>query len=601
MGPQELYWLIYLCVLLCVNVCLVDLSLGRRYSAGVTAASWAGLILVPVVVTALLQDVPPFFSDLWPNRTVPRAGIPLLILPLFPLIGSRLLYDGGNGSVVSAAMYSYILSATVCGLVCIALADVTCAVTGIEGSDRMVLLPASVVAGTVLVACFRGRMRSEITGFCLSGGNGLRKFSRISVLMGVSVHMCMYLCLFEFGYENRAVTILTMMMAVLFLATMDMMLMTMNEASSKARIDAELGAAHDLQASVLCSDVPPWMPGVAVSACMEPAKTVGGDFYDSFPVDDHRMAFVVADVSDKGVPAALFMMRAHGVVRGCLAGADDLGSAATRVGESLSENNPTCMFATMFIGVLDVDDGALEYVNAGHVDPVLRHGNGDATVLTGPRGPIMGVRRFGYTSGRTVLGRGDVLTVFTDGVTEAPVGDGFYGQGNVTDVLRTCVTPDDAVHRLRRDVLERSDAVTDDLTVLSLSYTPSTRGTFGADPDGAASCMDMVRSVSEGLGPSSGARMELVAEEVAMNIASHSGAGSFTITIQTGDAVTMTFVDDGAPFDPTSVPGIPDGVPPERDGPGGNGVRLIRGMSDGISYTRSSGRNVLTVKIEERK
>ena len=101
MAPLEVYWLVYLCVIEVMTIALIDSSLTRRFDNRRMVLSWFLIAIVPVVITLALQHVPPFFSEFWPNRYVPRAGVPLLFLPLFPAIGSLLLYDDKRTSKIS--------------------------------------------------------------------------------------------------------------------------------------------------------------------------------------------------------------------------------------------------------------------------------------------------------------------------------------------------------------------------------------------------------------------------------------------------------------------------------------------------------------------
>ena len=598
MAPLEVYWLVYLCVIEVMTIALIDSSLTRRFDNRRMVLYWSLIAIVPVVIALALQYVPPFFSEFWPNRYVPRAGVPLLFLPVFPAIGSLLLYDDKRTSKISATMYSYIRIATMCGLFSISISVVaSMLMPSIVGEGRGVLLPLTFIMGLVLIMNTRKGYLGDVGGFYSADTAFARRFARISLFMGISVHMCLYLCLFEYGNNNIAVTILTMMMSILFLAMLRMMVIGMEETSANARFTTELDTASGLQQSVLCSDVPPWMPEIEVEATMHPARSVGGDFYDVFPIDDNRLAFIVADVSDKGIPAALFMMRCHGIVREKLITSGDMDEAMLGISEALSEQNPSCMFVTAFIGVFDLDMKTLEYVNAGHVGPIASI-DGELRILDSNRGPLLGVKKLQYDVGKLDLSDRDSITVFTDGVTEASVNGGFYGMGNMEEVIAGDRHPKEIIEGILSDMKSTVTSIDDDLTIMSIMYRSSSRRSFEANLDGVDSAMDWISGL---IGMSElGLRIQLVAEEVCMNIASHSDATAFTMMYRETEGIEIMFIDDGVPFDMTSVPDLPRGVPPQRDGPGGNGLRLVRKMSDRIAYKRHSGRNILTVYIQNR-
>jgi sigma-B regulation protein RsbU (phosphoserine phosphatase) len=214
-------------------------------------------------------------------------------------------------------------------------------------------------------------------------------------------------------------------------------------------IQKELRLAREIQASML----PTHAPGSAVAspvdvfAAMEPAREVGGDLYDYFYVDRGELCFLVGDVSDKGLHAALFMARTLDIARvvtRLLRGAD--GSTpppeeiVARVNRELCQNNASCMFVTLFFGILDPRSGELRYCNAGHNPPYVIDADGGVGTLDGARGLPLGIKSDAAYNGSTAtLARGKALFVFTDGVTEAANAAGeFYAEERLERRLEGC-------------------------------------------------------------------------------------------------------------------------------------------------------------------
>ncbi len=192
------------------------------------------------------------------------------------------------------------------------------------------------------------------------------------------------------------------------------------EIRAKQHRREEMRAAAEIQQSILPA---PWLragPAARVDlyAEMHPAREIGGDFYDYFLIDANRLAVTVADVSGKGIPAALFMAVSRTVMRG-LASAGDMEDGMAEVNRLLAAQNTACMFVTVFHGVLDLSSGVLRYCNAGHNPPYLLRAEGGRDTL-GATGIPFGIdTEMPYRIDETVLRPGDALFLFSDGITEA--------------------------------------------------------------------------------------------------------------------------------------------------------------------------------------
>jgi len=214
---------------------------------------------------------------------------------------------------------------------------------------------------------------------------------------------------------------------------------------------------------------------------MDPAKEVGGDFYDFFMIDDDRLALVIADVSDKGVPTALFMMSARTILRYRARMGGGPGEILTSANAQLCKDNTMKMFVTVWLGILEISTGRMTCANAGHEYPTVRGGDGKFRVFQDQQGMVIGaMRKARYNDYTLDLAPGDAIFVYTDGVPEANDAAGeMYGMDRLEVALNRVAdqSPEAILHAVRADV----DAFVagakqfDDLTMLCLQYrgTPS--------------------------------------------------------------------------------------------------------------------------------
>ncbi len=197
----------------------------------------------------------------------------------------------------------------------------------------------------------------------------------------------------------------------------------METTAAKERIQGELDAARDIQMGILpAPDACPVRPGFSAHAFLEPAKEVGGDLYDFLTAPDGRQVFVIGDVSGKGVPAALFMAMVVTLCRYAVAQGLSPAEAMMRVNAQLAQNNPGCMFVTLFIAAFDPQTGVLEYANGGHCPPCVVDCEGTTPPfeLEGISGPMVGAfEDVDYEGFTATLAEGQTCLVYTDGVTEA--------------------------------------------------------------------------------------------------------------------------------------------------------------------------------------
>ncbi len=244
--------------------------------------------------------------------------------------------------------------------------------------------------------------------------------------------------------------------------------------AEKERMGVELGLAKKIQASMLPHDFPPFpdRKEVDIYALMEPAREVGGDFYDFFFIDNDHLCFVIADVSGKGIPAALFMMVSKIIIKSCAMLGQSTADIFTKTNEALSKDNQTGMFVTSWLGILEVSTGVITCVNAGHEYPALKRADGDFELIKDKHGFVIGgMEGIKYKEYSLTLNPGDKMFLYTDGVPEATnKKDKMYGTTRMVEALNKNAngTVEDILATVRSDI---SDFVQDaeqfdDLTMM---------------------------------------------------------------------------------------------------------------------------------------
>ena len=253
--------------------------------------------------------------------------------------------------------------------------------------------------------------------------------------------------------------------------------------AKEERVKAELSMASKIQASSL----PDPKSAIADSerfslyADMKPAKTVGGDFYDFFMTDDDHLAFVIADVSDKGVPAALFMMSAKNLINYRAREGGTPAQILSSVNAQLCRNNGSRMFVTVWLGILDTTCGRLLYANAGHEPIAISHEGEGFEFVTGAKKPAVGIiSGIDYTDQELMLMPQDKVFLYTDGITEAADDKGaFFGSDRLIDALNTSDgSPADVINGVgdRITSFVKDAEQFDDMTMLCLLYKSKGEG-----------------------------------------------------------------------------------------------------------------------------
>ena len=237
----------------------------------------------------------------------------------------------------------------------------------------------------------------------------------------------------------------------------------------------ELGVAARMQESILPT-VYPDDPRFELHASMTPAREVGGDFYDFFPLEDQRLGIVMADVSGKGVPAAFFMMVSRTLLKGTAIGETDPAKCLEEVNDLLVNENEESMFVTAFYAKFDAVSGRVDFSNAGHNLPFIAKASGEVTQIECEPGLVLGIMPdFSYPSGSIQLQPGDVFFFYTDGISEAMDEEGNeFGEPQLGKILEDCggMAARDITRHVVEAVHEHAGEApqSDDITCLALRY-----------------------------------------------------------------------------------------------------------------------------------
>lgn len=252
---------------------------------------------------------------------------------------------------------------------------------------------------------------------------------------------------------------------------------TQQEHNQLESLKSDLAVASEIQQAILPRVFPPFPEDadkLDVAASMTPAKDVGGDFYDFFRIDDDHIGFVIADVSGKGIPAAIFMAVSRTLIRATGIKGDSPARCISYSNKLLAAESVDCMFVTVFYGIYQLSTGEMTYCNAGHNPPYLLKHNGEVEALPLAVDPMVGaIDGIDFHEGHVLLERGDALVMFTDGVTEAmnPTFEEF-GEERLVDTLEeiTLHNCQQIVDAIKADVsaFAAEAEQSDDITVMAI-------------------------------------------------------------------------------------------------------------------------------------
>jgi sigma-B regulation protein RsbU (phosphoserine phosphatase) len=383
--------------------------------------------------------------------------------------------------------------------------------------------------------------------------------------------------------------------------------------ASRSRLEGELNAAREIQMSLLPQggEAIEEFEACSLWAKVRPARSVGGDLYTYFPVDSH-IWIAVGDVSDKGVPAALFMAKAISLIPQLIGPGTAPEQAMARLNDALEQGNDNCMFVTLFLGVLDPGSGELRFATAGHTPPSLLRG-GSCLSLPQDDGPALGLAPgLEFPANTLRLKPGDRLTLFTDGVEEA-----FNASAEMFGIDRfnrlIADTGQEALEQAGSLLFKAVDQFagevpqSDDITILLLQIAGQAQRVtedFQLGDALVTRALAWLEGALQALSIPVGSRanLPLVLEEIITNVDKYGKlAGDSAIRVdlrKNAAALIMEVSDEGAPFNPL-VEGQRARLGADINSAdiGGLGVHLIAQLTDQQSYQRHEGRNVLRVAI----
>lgn len=386
--------------------------------------------------------------------------------------------------------------------------------------------------------------------------------------------------------------------------------------AEKERMGAELHVATEIQASMLPCIFPafPGREEFDIYASMEPAKEVGGDFYDFFMVDEDHLALVIADVSGKGVPAALFMVIAKTLLKNSALNGSSPKEILEKVNNQLCENNEAEMFVTVWLGILSISTGEMVCSNAGHEYPAIRRMNGEYELLRDKHGFVLaGMEGAKYREYQVKLNPGDAFFVYTDGVAEAAnSSEELFGTSRMLEALNA--GKEHGCENLLGVVRDRIDFFVgdapqfDDITMLSVLYkgknTDADELAVPAQLERLDEVLEFVNTCLEKHECSQKAKMQIAiaVEEIYVNIARYAygdGEGTAVIGVKcegNPKQAVIQFSDQGMPYNPLKKRDPDIRLSAEERQIGGLGIFMVKKSMDTMEYLYENGKNILTIK-----
>lgn len=384
--------------------------------------------------------------------------------------------------------------------------------------------------------------------------------------------------------------------------------------AERERIQTELGLAAQIQADMLpdSSKVLTDRIEFSIHAGMTPAKEVGGDFYDFFLTDENHLAFLIADVSGKGVPASLFMVVAKTLLRSHITDTETLADKIMEVNNSLCANNQNDMFVTAWVGVLDLSTGVLTYVNAGHNPPLLRQKEDSYDYLKSHNGFVLaGMENGKYTQSKVRLRPGDTIFLYTDGVVEANNEEGkLFGENRLRQLLskNARLEPKQLAEEIWKNIkdFQGNAEQFDDVTMLIIHYCGDGYETKTGVPNmaqmGEVNGWIEAKLKENGISQRTITKIGMAVDEIYSNICYYSGAEEVTVGCKVTEKkeAVLYFEDDGIPYNPLKRPDPDVSLAAENRKEGGLGIYLVKKRMDKVEYKYMEGRNCLILTKEDR-
>ena len=370
------------------------------------------------------------------------------------------------------------------------------------------------------------------------------------------------------------------------------------------KIKSELDVASRIQNSVLPKESCEYVYGI-----MDAAKEVGGDFFDYFYIDDSHLALVIGDVSGKGIPASLYMMKTETLIQSLTKTfKNDTALIMERCNVALCTNNDANMFVTCWLGIINLSSGELKYTNAGHNKAILIL-NGKAEYTTEKSGIILGAFDSAKYEEKTVkLNKGDKILLYTDGVTESHnSNDELFGDDRLLEYVNNNIkAPKDFVLGLRQNLNEFAGCAEqfDDITIMMYDHDfdaiMSESRVFKADVKELDNLFEYSSKLLNQLDFSSRdvIMINTALEEIFVNVAhyAYDNEGTVEITLsRANNKVSFVFKDNGKPFNPLERKDPNITASSDEREIGGLGIYMVKKIMDEVHYEYTNSQNVLTL------
>ncbi len=400
-------------------------------------------------------------------------------------------------------------------------------------------------------------------------------------------------------------TVLLGLLAIYFICRHMIKEITSPVTAQQAALERELKIAHDIQMAMLPTMPPPSKfgnLGIDLYASETPALDVGGDLYDYY-LRDNRLFFCIGDVSGKGMAAALMMAVMRAMFRSETRRADSAAELVTTMNRNLSEESTAGYFVTLFVGILDLQTGHLDYCNAGHEAPLV---SGQPLPVK-PNLPVGALTEWDYEGQQAQLNDGDMLFLYTDGLSEAKNAEKQQlGRKHVQQLAQGLRADDTARHLIElmeSEVRRHVDGAkqSDDITLLAIRWQSQGERTLilQSSMDDIGRLEPFVKEVARqaGISDKETKRLRLAVEESVANVINYGGATAIMLRAHVEDGqLVLTIDDDGQPFDATQESTTDLSIPPDQRLPGGMGIMLLHKMTDGLEYCRKDGHNILVLR-----
>jgi sigma-B regulation protein RsbU (phosphoserine phosphatase) len=341
---------------------------------------------------------------------------------------------------------------------------------------------------------------------------------------------------------------------------------------------------------------------------MDAAKEVGGDFYDFYMLDENNLVFVIADVSGKGIPGAMFMMTSKTLIKSHAESGLPVNEVFNNVNAQLCENNEADMFVTAWLGILNLETGELSYANAGHNPPLIKRNNGSYEYLKEKANFVLaGADGVKYKEHKLYLKPGDEIYLYTDGITEAHnIDKQLYGGERLLNSLND--TDGMSVEEICKKVKEEINLFVgeaeqfDDITMLCVRLNKmenmviSTKPTMDSISEVAAFVEEQLDKLE--VPAKYVTKLMVCLDEIYSNVVHYSGANEASVkVVKEINAIKLIFTDNGKPYNPLIAKDVDVTASAEEREIGGLGIYMVRKMMNETKYMHKDEQNILTLTL----